>query len=69
MRVELTRDSDGDEILPIVYDDNYVTLFPHESRAITAKFQASELEGGTAGLRVAGYNVPKKLLSLKTGTR
>ncbi len=69
VRVELTRDSDGDEILPIVYDDNYVTLFPHESRAITAKFQASELEGGTAGLRVAGYNVPKKLLSLKTGTR
>jgi exo-1,4-beta-D-glucosaminidase len=68
IRVELTRGSDGDEILPIVYDDNYITLFPHQSRMITAKFQKSELAESTAAFRVEGYNVPKKLVLIKTGT-
>ena len=67
VRVELTRGRDGEEILPIVYDDNYVTLFPHESRVITAKFQLTELGGGSTALRIEGYNVPKQLLSLKSG--
>jgi len=65
--VELTRGRDGEEILPIVYDDNYVILFPHESRVITAKFQLTELGGGSAALRIEGYIVPKQLLSLKSG--
>ena len=69
VRVELTRGRDGEEILPITYDDNYVTLFPHESRVITAKFQLTQLGGGSAALRIEGYNVPKQLLSLKTGMR
>jgi exo-1,4-beta-D-glucosaminidase len=67
VRVELTRGGDGEEILPIVYDDNYLTLFPHQSRTISAKFQNSQLAGATPGLRVEGYNVPKKLLSLRAG--
>jgi exo-1,4-beta-D-glucosaminidase len=67
VRVELTRGSDGDEILPIVYDDNYLTLFPHQARTISAKFQNSQLAGGTPALRVEGYNVPKKLLSPRAG--
>jgi exo-1,4-beta-D-glucosaminidase len=68
VRLELTRGSDGDEILPIVYDDNYITLFPHQSRTITANFQKSELAGATAAFRVEGYNVPKELVPIKTGT-
>jgi exo-1,4-beta-D-glucosaminidase len=66
VRVEVTRESDGEEILPIVYDDNYITLFPHQSRSITAKFQKLQLAGGTSAFRVEGYNVPKKLVSIKT---
>ncbi len=43
VRAEVTQSSgeslDGGEILPIIYDDNYVTVFPHETRTIQATFQ------------------------------
>ena len=32
-------ENDGEEILPITYDDNYITVFPHETRTIEATFQ------------------------------
>jgi hypothetical protein len=40
-------DSDGMEILPIRYDDNYVTVFPHESRTLEAVFDSALLAGHT----------------------
>ena len=39
LRAEITDGKDGHEILPITYDDNYITLFPHESRTIQASFR------------------------------
>ena len=38
VRAEVTQGADGNEILPITYDDNYITVFPHETRTIVAKF-------------------------------
>jgi len=64
IRAEVTKGEDGDEILPITYDDNYVTLFPHESRTIEAHFEASQLGGAAAAVRVAGYNVPAKSVAV-----
>ena len=31
VRAEVTHGADGNEILPITYDDNYITVFPHKS--------------------------------------
>ena len=39
VRAEVTRGADGNEILPITYDDNYITVFPHETRTIVATIQ------------------------------
>ncbi|HEV2115328.1 MAG TPA: glycoside hydrolase family 2 protein, partial [Terriglobales bacterium] len=64
IRAEVTKGIDGDEILPITYDDNYITLFPHQSRTIEAHFEASQLGGAAPALRVAGYNVPKKVVAM-----
>jgi exo-1,4-beta-D-glucosaminidase len=61
MRAEITKGGDGEEVLPVTYDDNYITLFPSESRVIRAQFKASELAGSHPGLRLEGYNVPKKV--------
>src|SRR5882724_539161 len=41
VRVEVTRGTDGAEILPITYDDNYITVFPHETWTIEATFSNS----------------------------
>jgi len=44
---------DGDEILPIQYDDNYITVFPEE----TAEIHAVLPQGAKAGwARIEGYN-------------
>jgi exo-1,4-beta-D-glucosaminidase len=70
VRAEVTQGADGNEILPITYDDNYVTIFPHEIRTIVARFVDARLSGSVPGsltpaLRVEGYNVAKRVVSLK----
>ncbi|MGA9801193.1 MAG: sugar-binding domain-containing protein [Terriglobales bacterium] len=69
VRAEVTQGADGNEILPITYNDNYVTIFPHEVRTIVAKFDAKPGGAGPDGpataLRVQGYNVAKKVISLR----
>ena len=64
MRAEITRGSNGEEILPIRYDDNYVTVFPHESRSIDAVFDSALLAGGKPALRLEGYDVPQEVVAL-----
>ncbi|MDV3126372.1 glycoside hydrolase [Mycobacterium sp. 21AC1] len=53
-RAEITSTRDGDEILPIEYSDNYVTVYPGETVELTGQI------AGTAPaanwVRVTGYN-------------
>jgi exo-1,4-beta-D-glucosaminidase len=53
-RAEVMSTPDGDEILPIEYDDNYVTVFPGETVELKSVIRGS----GTAAnwVRVTGYN-------------
>ena len=62
LRAEVTEGTDGEEVLPITYDDNYISVFPQESRTITATFRTSELAGRKPALRLEGYNVGKRVL-------
>lgn len=55
-RVELLADQDGDEILPIEYDDNYVTVFPGETTHIRGRVPGSGPEPNW--VRVTGYAGP-----------
>jgi exo-1,4-beta-D-glucosaminidase len=64
VRAEVAPDPDGNEILPIRYDDNYITVFPHESRTLGATFQSSQLGGHKPVLRVEGYDVAKQVVAL-----
>jgi exo-1,4-beta-D-glucosaminidase len=63
VRAEITAGPDGQEILPISYDDNYVTLFPQQTRTLTATFDRPAT-GAAPALRVEGYNVGKVVLPL-----
>jgi len=62
LRAEVTEGIDGEEVLPITYDDNYISVFPQESRTIAATFRTSELAGRKPALRLEGYNVGKRVL-------
>ncbi len=67
VRVEVTKGRDGEEILPITYDDNYITVFPHESKSIVAHWNASSAGKEQAALRVEGYNVARQVVPLGSG--
>ena len=45
-----------DEILPVLWDDNYFSLLPGESRTVTARYPDANLPSA-AVLRVDGWNL------------
>ena len=65
LRVEATKGPDGQEVLPVTYQDNYVTVFPKELQTLWAKFRTSNLEGAQPHLRVEGYNVNRRIASME----
>jgi len=64
VRTEIIKGPDSEEILPIRYDDNYITIFPHETRVQNAILDPSQLTGINPALRLEGYNVKKQLTPL-----
>ena len=60
-RIEITKGDDGDEVLPILYSDNYVTIFPGETARITSTFDRKELGARRPWLKLEGYNTSKEL--------
>jgi exo-1,4-beta-D-glucosaminidase len=61
-RVEVTRGKDGEEILPILYDDNYVTVFPNETVKITSTFdQAIGSDKSRLWVKLVGHNTLKEI--------
>ena len=61
-RAEITATRDGDEILPITYGDNYVTVFPGETVDIDGVVPPS---GASADwVRVTGYNTPAQVVPI-----
>jgi exo-1,4-beta-D-glucosaminidase len=60
-RAELTSTPDSDEILPIEYSDNYVTVFPGE----TVELAGQSWSGVPAKwVRVTGYNTPPQVVAI-----
>ncbi len=49
-------------VLPIFWDDNYVTLLPGEERTYDAKFFLSDFKGEKPVIEVRGWNVEKVTL-------
>jgi exo-1,4-beta-D-glucosaminidase len=67
LRAEIAGETGGAEILPIRYDDNYITLFPHERRTIDAVVDTSLVSGHELVARVEGYDVPAVEVPLVEG--
>jgi exo-1,4-beta-D-glucosaminidase len=65
LRPEIVKGRDGDEILPIAWDDNYVTLFSGESVMLHARFKSADAAGASPFLRLEGHNVHAKVIPLE----
>ena len=57
VQVALTRGRGGEEILPVFWEDNYFSLLPGETRAVTARFARRDLGGKEPVLEVGGWNI------------
>jgi exo-1,4-beta-D-glucosaminidase len=53
--------SDGEEALPVVWDDDYVSLLPGETRVLTARYRARDIHG-TPQVIVSGWNVSRMVV-------
>ena len=57
VRLKLDKGKGGQEILPVVWQDNYISLLPGEKREITATYHASSLGVAKPHVEVSGWNV------------
>jgi exo-1,4-beta-D-glucosaminidase len=57
-----------DEVLPVLWEDNYVTLLPGESRMLTARYLTKHIIRQGAKLLVDGWNVERREIFVKAGT-
>ncbi|MGO4514162.1 hypothetical protein AB4Y89_00110 [Terriglobus sp. 2YAB30_2] len=64
-RVTIIGNRDGEDVLPIEYDDNYVTIFPGETKSIQGSFDPRVLGDRKAWVRVAGYTTLPDAVELK----
>lgn len=64
IRAEVIGGSGGDEILPTLWDDNYVTVFGGETKVLQARYKLADAPSSPPYLRLKGYNVAVQVVPL-----
>ena len=57
VRLKVTKGAGGAEILPVIWQDNYVSLLPGEKRDITALYRTAEIGTAQPAVEISGWNV------------
>ena len=57
--------SDGEDVVPSFFDDNFVSLLPGESRTIAVRYRAADLGKTPAHYEVSGWNVTTENVPLR----
>jgi exo-1,4-beta-D-glucosaminidase len=57
VRLKVNKGKGGEEILPVLWQDNYVSLMPGEKREIAATYRVTELGAASPSVEVKGWNV------------
>jgi len=58
------KGSDGEQILPVIYSDNYLHLMPGERRVINIEWKAEDARGTTPIIEITGTNLSKNTIQL-----
>jgi len=56
LRLQVTG-REGEEALPVLWEDNYLSLLPGETRVVVAKYNVRDLGGSPPRVVVTGWNV------------
>jgi len=65
--IQLRKQSSNERVLPVYYDDNYVSLLPGESRTIKVEAASKDLGGDSPLVVVDGWNPVIKSQSFRGG--
>jgi exo-1,4-beta-D-glucosaminidase len=57
IELKVIRNKTGDSVLPVFWEDNYLSLLPGETKVISAKFSPEDLRGEKPLLQYSGWNV------------
>ena len=61
VHVTVKKGPDGEEVLPVLWQDNYLALLPGETRQVTATYNARDLGKAPAFVEVEGWNVKRRV--------
>jgi len=62
VRLAVRAGEGGPEVLPVRWEDNYLSLAPGEARDLTARYAVADLGGKTPVLEIEGWNVPARTI-------
>jgi len=57
VELRLLKEKSGESVLPVFWEDNYVSLLPGEKRTVRGTFAAEDLGGEKPSLKIAGWNI------------
>jgi exo-1,4-beta-D-glucosaminidase len=57
VKLKVQKGTKGEEILPVVWEDNYISLLPGEKREVAATYRTSDLGTAKPVVEVSGWNV------------
>jgi exo-1,4-beta-D-glucosaminidase len=57
VHVRALKEKGGEDILPVIFEDNYITLAPGESRTIDCNYENKDAGNGTPYISVSGWNI------------
>jgi exo-1,4-beta-D-glucosaminidase len=69
VHLQIKRGSSERDVLPVVWQDNYISLLPGERREVTATYKVKDLGNAVAFLAVEGWNISPVKISLGSRPR
>jgi exo-1,4-beta-D-glucosaminidase len=57
VRLKVDKGKGGEEILPVLWEDNYISLLPGEKREVSASYRTAELGVAKPSVEVSGTNL------------
>ena len=57
IRLNVVGRKDGEQILPMFYEDNYFSMMPGEKKTVSLRWYDADTRGNTPKVKITGYNL------------
>ena len=64
IHLRVTRGKDGDDVVPVFWDDNYFSLLAGEEKVVSVSYEMADLNGNEPVLEIDGFNIAPATIKL-----